>query len=79
VDAAADMGHGRVRAPTSPVLDPARLADHLDRLYRLPYREAARTLGIREATLTSRLCRARARIVKALDPPIRHELRGRTK
>jgi RNA polymerase sigma-70 factor, ECF subfamily len=34
----------------------------------LSYREAARALGIREATLTSRLFRARARIAKALEP-----------
>lgn len=35
----------------------------------LKYREAARALGVGEATLTSRLFRARQRVVDALEPP----------
>ncbi|MGZ4328327.1 MAG: sigma factor-like helix-turn-helix DNA-binding protein [Solirubrobacteraceae bacterium] len=35
----------------------------------LSYQEAARALGLREGTLTSRLHRARRRIADLLDPP----------
>jgi RNA polymerase sigma-70 factor, ECF subfamily len=34
----------------------------------LPYREAARVLGVRETTLTTRLHRARQRVARALRP-----------
>ena len=35
----------------------------------LSYQEAARALGLREGTITSRLHRARRRIADLLDPP----------
>jgi RNA polymerase sigma-70 factor (ECF subfamily) len=34
----------------------------------LSYREAARTLGVREATITTRLHRARQRVARSLEP-----------
>jgi RNA polymerase sigma-70 factor (ECF subfamily) len=41
----------------------------------LSYRQAARALGIREATITTRLHRGRQRIGRALSPDVQHERR----
>ncbi len=60
--------HGAVLEAIAALPDPLRSALIAVDVVGLSYREAARALGVREAAITSRLFRARQRVVHAVAP-----------